>query len=114
MIPTNPPPNPALRTLLTSPYAATPQDYAEALLQYGRSQPPIRTPGALAAHLLADAINAYQPPKAQGSNAPYGLGIQTGVNPDGSPQYAPAPGLNGQRPFGLTDPTYVDVSGQTP
>ena len=51
-------PNPNLQQVLPSPGGLSPQDYANALIQYGRSQP-IRTPGALATNLAAAAINRF-------------------------------------------------------
>ena len=51
-------PNAQLRQPLPSSGGFSPEEYANALIQYGRSQP-IRTPGALATNLAAAAINRF-------------------------------------------------------
>ncbi len=59
-------PNPPSQGLLYSPYQPTPQDYADALDQLGKqAQTGIRTPGALASNLIADALLQYGQGRAQ-------------------------------------------------
>lgn len=64
------PPN---QTLLTSPCAPTQTDYADALDQLRKgAQTQIRTPGALASNLLADALLQYGQKRAQQGRASSG------------------------------------------
>jgi hypothetical protein len=66
-------PNSPSQWLLYPQDQPTPQDYADALAQLGKQAPTnIRTPGALASNLMADALLQYgqgRAQRAQGASA---------------------------------------------
>ncbi len=69
------PTTPSNRTTLLTPYAPTLTDYADALDQLGKTaQTQIRTPGALATNLLADALLQYGQKRAQQPQVSGGTG----------------------------------------
>ncbi len=59
----------------------TPQDYADALEAYGRQ--PIRTPGALASNLAADAINRLGASNPHQASQPMQFNLPTHLDPQG-------------------------------
>ncbi len=85
------------QALLYSPHA-TPQDYADALGRLGPRQP-IRTPGALATNLVAEALNQYADARAGAKQRdlansaldvtdPGNVRVPIGKDPFGAPRYA--------------------------
>jgi len=101
----NAPQNP-LQTLL--PAAYTPQELAAALEQYGRyaRQPQIRTPGALATNLLAEAVRDYRPRKPAGAPPAAVQGDASSSFWSGNPPYPGAPDL--------TLPSWVSAQANQP
>ena len=90
---------PPRQPLAYSPYEATPEDYANALDQLGR-QRQIRTPGALATNLLAEALDRYGQHRAQAAS------VQQKA---GSPAYTFDPSTGTLRPV-IADNSSVDTS----
>jgi hypothetical protein len=77
---------PQPQALLYAPAEPTPQDYADALAQLGRQgQAGIRTPGALASNLAADALLQYGQARAQrqqAANGAFGSTPGPGLQPN--------------------------------
>ena len=93
----NPPPR---QSLVYSPYALTPQDYADALQSMRR--PEIRTAGALGTNLLAEALDQYGKWRAAKSAA----GVQDAVNQVGTGVVDPADQTPGAQSPGLPNGPY--------
>jgi hypothetical protein len=81
-------------------YPPTPQDFADALEQLNKgAQTQIRTPGALASNLLAEALLQYGRNRASQQQFSYAVGAPTtdltSGDPDDSSQYSMAAGYPG-------------------